>query len=101
MSALLRSQEDSLRKLNEKICKFQQNGDTLGEFANAPRSIGGRGLRGEAGNFPSDPVLSHSAQEGEDFYANVTNPRGWVTMSSLSVEEEVQQLSMKIVQLER
>lgn len=104
MSTLLRSKEDSLRKLKEKICKSQRDADKPGEFANGPRFT--RGLKEEDRSFSSDPDLSNSVQQGKDSDTKVTNPRGWVTRSSFRVkeehqEEEVQQLHIKIGQLER
>lgn len=55
----------------------------------------------EAVNFPSDPVLSDSVQEGKDLQAKLTKLRGQVTTSSLRVEEKAQQFSTKLVHLER
>lgn len=50
--------------------------------------------------------MSIPVQEGRDLHAKLTKPKGRIITSSLSMEkqkleEEVQQLRMKIVQLER
>lgn len=50
--------------------------------------------------------MSISVHEGKEIYAKLTMPKGRLITSSLSMEkqkleEEVQQLRMKIVQLER
>lgn len=75
MNTLLNYKEDSLRKLKEMLRKkSQQDAD-------------------------------ESFQEGKDIQAKLINPKGQVITSSLSMEkkkleEEVQQLRMKIVELE-
>lgn len=50
--------------------------------------------------------MSNSVLQGEDLHARLTNPRGLVIKSSISLEktkleEEVTQLRLKITQLER
>lgn len=58
------------------------------------------------GMLASDTVVPISVHEGKDLYAKLTQPKGRLITSSLAMEkqkleEQVQQLRMKIVQLER
>lgn len=51
-------------------------------------------------------VMLNSVLQGEDLHARLTNPRGLVIKSSIGLEkskleEEVQQLRLKITELER
>lgn len=103
MSTLLSYKEDSLRKLKETMRKSQQEGEKSCEFAVSEELVW---QPGRGGGLASDPVVSNSVQEGKDIHAKLTNPKGWAITSSLSMEkkkleEEVQQLHMKTVQLER
>nr|XP_046266272.1 centromere-associated protein E isoform X2 [Scatophagus argus] len=74
MTTLLNEKEESLRKLKETLRKSQQHGE-------------------------------ESFLQGEDLHARLTNPRGLLIKSSVvlektKLEEEVQQLQMKIIELE-
>lgn len=58
------------------------------------------------GGFASNTVVPISVQEGKDIHAKLTQPKGRLITSSLSMEkqkleEQVHQLRMKIVELER
>lgn len=104
MNTMLSYKEDSLRKMKETLRKkTQQWGDESCEFAR-PSSLSGWVSGSWRGG--SQVTVSISVQEGKDLHAKLTQPKGRLITSSLSMEkqkleEEVQQQRMKIVQLER
>lgn len=103
MNTLLNYKEDSLRKMKETLRKkTQQDGDESCEFVHPSNLLGLRVI----GGGKQVTLWSISVQEGRDMHAKLTQPKGRFITSSLSMEkqkleEEVQQLRMKIVQLER
>lgn len=107
MTALLREKEESLRKLKETLRKTQQEGEESCQFTVFDVLLRQSALAlAPAGRLTGRAVVSNSVLQGEDLHARLTNPRGLLIKSSISLEkskleEEVTQLRLKTTQLDR
>lgn len=106
MTTLLSEKEDSLRKLKETLRKTQQEGEESCQFTVFDVLLRQSALGLTPAGDSRRAVVSNSVLQGEDLHARLTNPRGLVIKSSISLEktkleEEVMQLRLKITQLER
>lgn len=102
---MLTEKEESLRKLKEALRKSQQQGDESCKSLLTPSTDIFESLSPTL--VQNKPFLNLSAVlEGGELSSRLTNPKGMLIKSSVlleksKLEEEVQQLHLKITHLER